>query len=140
MPLSVRNYEVDWQGIVHNAVYLLYFEVARLEYLRRLGLEVTLASIRGESRVVLARNEIDYRTPATFGDNLSVYTRIASIRNTSFVFEGIIEHASTRRVVSENTAVHVWLNGRTGEPERVSDEFRTRVRAFEGDSVVITMP
>ena len=25
--VKVRNYEIDWQGIVHNAVYLYYFEV-----------------------------------------------------------------------------------------------------------------
>jgi acyl-CoA thioesterase FadM len=25
--LRVRNYDIDWQGIVHNAVYSLYLEI-----------------------------------------------------------------------------------------------------------------
>ncbi|MBI4417163.1 MAG: hypothetical protein HY563_00195, partial [Ignavibacteriales bacterium] len=40
--LTVRNYEVDWQGIVHNAVYLLYFEMGRVEYLKQIGATLDL--------------------------------------------------------------------------------------------------
>ena len=138
--VRVRNYEVDWQGIVHNANYLLYFEVARMEYLKHLGLKVDIDSIQNDSRVVLARNEIDYISPARFNDLLNIYTRISSIRNTSFVFEGLMEHATSNDPVSENIAVHVWLNARTREPMTVSDEFRSLIQKFEGDSVAITGP
>jgi len=37
IPVQVRNYEVDWQGIVHNAVYLLYFEIGRVDYFKHIG-------------------------------------------------------------------------------------------------------
>jgi acyl-CoA thioester hydrolase len=67
VPLQVRNYEVDWQGIVHNAVYLQYFEIGRMEYLKRIGVRVDLHSIVNESKVVVARNEVDYRSSSTFG-------------------------------------------------------------------------
>jgi|ERR1051326_158299 acyl-CoA thioester hydrolase len=138
--IRVRNYEVDWQGIVHNANYLLYFEVGRLEYLKHLRVKVDINSIQNESRVVLVRNEIDYKSPARFDDLLNIYTRISSIRNTSFVFEGMMEHATSNRLISENIAVHVWLNAKTGEPVTVSDEFRSMIQRFEGDTVAITGP
>jgi len=65
--LRVRNYEIDWQGIVHNAVYLHYFETAGWAYLENLGLELNIVTIRNESHVVVAGNEIDYDSPARFG-------------------------------------------------------------------------
>lgn len=130
--IRVRNYEVDWQGIVHNANYLLYFETGRIAYLEQIGIPVNVDAVRGESRVVVARNEIDYRSPARFGDELEVLTRISFIRTTSFAFEGIIEGASDGRLIAENVSVHVWLDGSSGEPIRVSEEFRRLVAAFEG--------
>jgi acyl-CoA thioester hydrolase len=130
--IRVRNYEVDWQGIVHNANYLLYFETGRIAYLGHIGIPVNVDSVRGESRVVVARNEIDYLSPARFGDDLEVLTRVCYIRNTSFAFEGIIESGSDRRLIAENVSVHVWLDGPSGAPVRVSEEFRRLVAAFEG--------
>ena len=138
--LRVRNYEVDWQGVVHNANYLLYFEVGRVEYLKHLGVKLDLNSIRNENRVVLVRNEIDYKASAHFDDLLDVFTRVLYIKNTSFAFEGVIEEATTHRRVSENVAVHVWLHPRTGEPVVVSDEFRRIVMGFEGNDVAATGP
>jgi len=88
--LRVRNYQVDWQGIVHNAIYLEYFETGRIEYLRRIGRVLDLASINRSSRVVLARNEIDYISPAKFDDLLEVGTKVSQIGTSSFIFEGVI--------------------------------------------------
>lgn len=132
--IRVRNYEVDWQGIVHNANYLLYFEVGRLEYLKNLGVKVDLSSIQKESKVVLVRNEIDYKSSAIFDEILDIWTRIVYIKNSSFVFEGIIEESKSRRLVAENIAVHVWLDSRTAQPKSVPDEFRSMVQRFEGDT------
>ncbi|HEY6191966.1 MAG TPA: thioesterase family protein [Bacteroidota bacterium] len=138
--VRVRNYEVDWQGIVHNAVYLQYFEVGRVEYLKHIGMELDLNSIRQDSRVVLVRNEIDYKASARFDDLLTVRTRVSFIRNTSFGFEGIIEDSASNRLVSENVAIHVWLHPRTAEPMTVGDRFRKAVMKFEGADVAILGP
>ena len=138
--VRVRNYEVDWQGIVHNAVYLQYFEVGRVEYLKQIGMELDLNSIRHDSRVVLVRNEIDYKSSARFDELLVVRTRVSFIRNTSFGFEGIIEESGANRLVSENIAIHVWLHPKTGEPVTVGDRFRKGVMKFEGADVAILGP
>lgn len=135
--VRVRNYEIDWQGIVHNANYLLYFEVGRLAYLKHLGIAIDVRSIQHDSHVVVARNEIDYRSPALFDEELDILTRIASIRNSSFVFEGIIEEVRTRRLIAENVAVHVWLEQDTAKPQRVGEDFRGFIRHFEGENVSI---
>lgn len=138
--VRVRNYEIDWQGIVHNAVYLLYFETGRVAYLEDLGIKVDINTIQHESRVVVARNEIDYRSPARFGETIDVYTRISFIHKTSFAFEGILEEATTHRRIGENVSIHVWLDHRTGTPMPVPDDFRRIVQRFEGENARITWP
>lgn len=138
--VRVRNYEIDWQGVVHNAIYLHYFEVGRIDYLDRIGAKVDINTINHESKVVLARNEIDYITPARFGEALIVRSRVSLIKNTSFVFEGILEREKTGELVAENVAVHVWLNPATNSPQPVPDDFRKLVQRFEGDTCIIHWP
>lgn len=131
----MRSYEIDSQGIVHNAVYLQYFELARFEYLRKIGYEKDFASVVEGTRVVLVRNEIDYTSSARFDDPLDIYTRISSFGRTSFIFEGFIKNSKTGKSVSRNTAVHVWLDPDTGKPVPVPRGFTRRVGAFEGKKI-----
>lgn len=138
--VSVRNYEIDWQGIVHNAIYLHYFETGRIDYLNRIGAKVDVNAINTSAKVVLARNELDYVTPARFGDTLNVYSRISSIRNSSFIFEGLLERDSTEEIVAENVAVHVWLDPQSNAPMAVPDDFRKLVQRFEGKHCQIHWP
>jgi acyl-CoA thioester hydrolase len=135
LQLRVRNFEVDWQGIVHNANYLHYFEIGRIEYLKHVGIPVDMRSIQSDSKVVVVRNEIDYRSPALFDELLEVYTRVSFIRSTSFAFEGMILEERSRRLIAENLAIHVWLDPVTDRPVRVTEAFRSRIRAFEGRNV-----
>lgn len=129
--IRVRNYEVDWQGIVHNAVYLEYCEVGRIEYLKSLGAKVDLHSINGDSKVVLVRNEIDYKSPARFDELLDIFSRTSFIRNTSFAIESLIEKSGSKQLIATNVAYHVWLDPRTDAPKTISPEFRTLVQKFE---------
>src|SRR3989339_817051 len=88
--ITVRNYEIDWQGIVHNGNYLLYFEIARLEYFKQLGMDFDQRAINGHSKIVVVRNEIDYASQATFGDALTIYTRIVAVKNSSITCESMM--------------------------------------------------
>jgi acyl-CoA thioester hydrolase len=131
--LSVRNYEVDWQGIVHNGNYLLYCEVSRIEYLKHIGARVNITAINNESRVVLVRNEVNYLAPARLGEELRVHTRISWIRTTSFAMEGLIERPATGEVLVENVAIHAWLDPKADVSIPVPESFRELVHRFEGD-------
>jgi acyl-CoA thioester hydrolase len=138
--ISVRSYEIDWQGIVHNAVYLQYFEVGRIEYFNAIGAQIEFTGITGNSRIVLVRNEVDYKTPAHFREALNVYSRISSIKNSSFVVEGMLESATSRTILAENVAVHAWLRPDGKESTTVPDEFRRQVQRYEGKNCVIEWP
>lgn len=138
--IRVRNYEVDWQGIVHNAVYLQYFEVGRVEYLRHIGSALELGNVNEEKKVVLVRNEVDYKMPVSFDTVLEVHTRISKIGTTSFWMEGVLVDQATHSVVGTNVAYHVWLDPSTNKPRDVGDDFRKLIDRFEGQECVIHWP
>jgi acyl-CoA thioester hydrolase len=138
--IRVRNYEIDWQGIVHNANYLLYFEVARVDYFKRVGMDIDERSITGKTKIVVVRNELDYFNPATFDDQLTIYTRIARIKNSSITCEAFMIHAEKQTAIAKNVCVLVWIDPTTNTSIPVPDYFRKRVHQFEGRDVDIHMP
>jgi acyl-CoA thioester hydrolase len=139
--VTVRNNEIDWQGVVHNAIYLHYFEVGRMSYFDKIGFPIKLDNpLNLEWKVVIGRNEIDYRSPARFNEVLNVYTRISWIRNTSFAIEGFIEEEGSGRLIAENVSLHVWLDKLTAKPMMVPVFFRRNVREYEGKDALIQEP
>src|SRR5262245_54420970 len=94
--LRVRNFETDSLGIVHNAIYLEYCEIGRVEYARGLGFRLLPSGILGNYlRINVRRNEINYEASAKVDDLVDVYTRISYIKNSSFCFEHILLNAET---------------------------------------------
>jgi acyl-CoA thioesterase FadM len=88
----------------------------------------------------VVRNEIDYLSPARFGETLDVFTRISFVRKSSFAFEAMMQEASTGRSVAANVSVHVWLDHRSDRPLLVPDSFRRKVSEFEGENARVEWP
>lgn len=133
----VRSYDVDRQGIVHNAVYLYWLEAARIEYFRDLGIPIDRQSFVTKHRFVVVTTEIEYKQPAQFDDPYTVFTRVSFVKNTSFGFEHVIQHENGT-VLATAKAVLVHLNPATHQPERITDSYRSLIKEFEGDSVTFT--
>jgi len=85
LPLSVRDYECDYEGIVNNAVYQNYLEHTRHEYLKQVGLKVVELAQRGINLVVV-RIEIDYLWPLRSGDEFVVGLNLERVSRLRFAF------------------------------------------------------
>ena len=77
--------DTDAQGIVYYGRYLPYFDLARVEYLRRLDL-LRPAALEGDEFVMRAC-AIEYLAPAVFDDVIDIYIRLARFGRTSATFE-----------------------------------------------------
>ena len=86
LPLSVRDYECDFQGIVNNAVYLNYLEHARHEHARSVGLDVVDLA-KKDINIVVVRTEIDYKGSLRSGDAFVVGLNVQRLSRVRFVFE-----------------------------------------------------
>ncbi|MBI2793256.1 MAG: acyl-CoA thioesterase [Ignavibacteria bacterium] len=133
----VRSYDVDRQGIVHNAIYLYWLEAARIEYFRDLGVPIDRQSFVTKHRFVVVTTEIEYVQPGQFDDPYTVFTRVSFVKNSSFGFEHVIQHQNGT-ILATAKAVLVHLNPATQQPERITDSYRSLIKEFEGDSVNFT--
>lgn len=136
--IRVRNFEVDSQGIVHNAIYLEYCETGRVEYIRDLGLNLLQGGVLDNGiKVMVRRNEINYYKPARIDDLIDVYTRVAYIKNSSFCFEHILLSNPKGILYCDQKSIQVNLNPDTNLPERLSDKYRKLLIDFEGSNIEI---
>lgn len=92
LDFSVRDYELDMQGIVNNSVYQNYLEHARHEFLHAKGIDFA-AFARDGINLVVVRAELDYKKPLTSGDQFQVHTRVRMIDRVRFAFDQHIERA-----------------------------------------------
>ncbi len=77
--LAVRFRDCDAMGHVNHAVYFTYLEQCRLTFWRELT-----GTPSPHTRVIIARAECDYRSPAHFGDELEIRLNVAAIGRSSF--------------------------------------------------------
>ena len=136
--VRVRNFEVDSQGIVHNAIYLEYCETGRVEYVRKLGFRLLPGGTFGNSiKVMVKRNEITYNYPARIDDLIDVYTRISYLKESSFCFEHLLINPETNKLYCYNKSIQVYLNPDTNLPERLPEKYRKLFKDFEGRDLEI---
>src|SRR5712671_89508 len=100
--LSVRFRDCDAMGHVNHAVYFTYLEQCRLTYWRELT-----GTPSPHTRVIIARAECDYRSPAHFGDELEVRIGIGEIGQSSFTLLYEIVQAGDGRLVASGKTVMV---------------------------------
>ncbi len=85
LPLSVRDYECDYEGIVNHAVYLNYLEHTRHEFLKHRGIKVVELARRGVNLVVI-RVEADYLFSLRSGDAFNVAVNMERVSRVRFAF------------------------------------------------------
>ena len=124
--------DTDAQGIVYYGRYNPYFDLARVEYLRSLG----LLQPRGKAGdFVMRANDVEYFAPAVFDDEIEVCVRVSRLGRTSVTFEFAAHRVpdDALMVTAHQTLVYVDLAERKAHP--VPNSFREPVIAFEGDDV-----
>jgi acyl-CoA thioester hydrolase len=128
--------DTDAQGIVYYGRYLPYFDLARVEYHRALGLLGMDIGEEGEEFVMRACT-IEYHAPAVFDDLIDVYVRVARIGRTSVTFElaAYRERDDVLMVTATQTLVLVDLEERKACP--IPDTYRNAIREFEGETLAV---
>jgi acyl-CoA thioester hydrolase len=126
--------DTDAQGIVYYGRYLPYFDLARVEYHRTLGL-LRMEIGEGGLEFVMRACSIEYFAPAVFDDLVEVHARLARIGRTSATWEFAAYRVKddVLMVTAEQTAVLVDLDERKAVP--IPQDYRDAIRAIEGDDL-----
>ena len=121
LELKVRDYEVDLQGIVNNAVYQHYLEHARHEFLISRNIDFVALHKQGNDLIV-TRIEIDYKYPLKSRDKFKVTLRVKKEGPLKVIFEQTIVRLPDRKMIVEARVTGVCLkDGRPVRPEDILD-------------------
>jgi acyl-CoA thioester hydrolase len=119
--VRVRFGECDPQGVVFNANYLLYLDVAFTELWReRLGGYAEMIE-RGID-VMLVQSNLSYRRAARADDLIDVRLRVAALGTTSVTMEAAVERDGVTLV--EATLVHVFVDAVSLEKTAIPADVR----------------
>lgn len=108
--LQIRYGDLDSLGHVNNAVFLTYFELGRIEFLKLVSEKFDPAKVG----IVIAHAEIDYKRPLFIQDDPVLDTEVERIGDKSITFLSTIrdkygEMCTQGRVI----AVCIDQSGRT---------------------------
>ena len=135
--VRVRFADTDAQGIAHNASYLVWYEVARVEYLREYAGGYQALRDHGIEALVL-ESHCRYVVPAVFDDLLHVHTRCVGLRGARFRYEyAIVRDDGT--LMADGYTAHACVDSATLKPTRVPDWLRDAIGRVESSSSSTSM-
>jgi acyl-CoA thioester hydrolase len=136
VPVQIRWRDLDALGHVNNAVFVTYFEYARLAYIRELlGPDAPIdrrTMLPVDFQFILAEVTCHYRSPVTLEDRPVVEIWVSQAGRKSFVFEYRMMDEGTGRLLAEGCSTQVWYDYGTGRSVRVPEEIITMVEAKQG--------
>ena len=118
--IRVRYAETDRMGLLHHANYLVYFEQARTELLRTLG--VTYKDLEDQGYLlVLTKVEVRYKRPAHYDDLLTIRTFVE--KTTAVRIDHRYEVVLGGELLAEGSSTLACVD-RTGRPQALPDFLR----------------
>lgn len=111
MKKTIFYHDTDCGGVVYYGNYLKFFEEARTLYMAQKGYSVAALMQQGKFFVV-ARQEVEYKFPVRYADEITVDTKVAEVSDIKIVFENTITNQNGRLCTKgKTTLVCVDKNG-----------------------------
>lgn len=127
--VRVRFAETDAQAIAHHSAYLVWFELARIEYLERF--RGGYPGLRKEGIEALTTEvHVRYVAPARFDDRLVVQARAGELRGARFRFDYRVERDG--ELLADGWTAHACVDARTHRPTRVPGWLADEIATAEG--------
>lgn len=121
MQIRIYYEDTDTGGVVYYANYLKYFERARTEYLREIGIDV-LEYMKKNIFFTVVKAEVNYKYPARYGDLLEVETNLVSLSKAAFELENIIKNKEDGKLIVKGKVKMVCLNEKW-KLKKLSEDF-----------------
>jgi acyl-CoA thioester hydrolase len=125
--LRVRYSECDPQGVVFNANFLMYFDLAMTELWRDLGGYQKMVDAGVD--MVVGEATIRYLAPLRFDDEFEIVTRVVRLGDTSMTTELVIE--SGGEPAAEGTLRHVFIESGGGPKAPIPEPIRSGLARYE---------
>jgi acyl-CoA thioester hydrolase len=120
-PVRIYWEDTDAGGIVFYANYLKFFERARTEWLRSLGIEQRRLKDELHGMFVVAKTNVRYVAPARLDDELIVTARVESVGNASLIInqQALLKSEQASVLLCVGTIKIGWVDENTLQPKRI---------------------
>ncbi len=109
LTITVRYAETDQMGIVHHSVYAVWFEAARTDFIQHTGISYAEMERRG---LLLPLYEITscFKSPARYGDDVVVETRVKSMSRVRLTMAYTVRRAGTDELIATGETLHAFTD------------------------------
>lgn len=113
--VTVRYAETDCMGVVHHATYPIWYEIARTDYIKAVGMSYAQMEQNG---VMLPVTGITckYRSPAHYDDNLLIHARITRLSPARIEFAYTVQRSGESEILAEGTSTHGFVDSQSFRP------------------------
>ena len=121
---KVYYHDTDCGGVVYYANYLVWFEVARTEFLKSRGISYKDLEEKNNLYLMVVESQCRHIAPATYDDSVAIETWISQMKNSSMTFEYKV--FSNDKLIAEGETAHVFIN-KEGKPTRIPQGLKATI-------------
>jgi len=119
--ITARYGETDMMGIVHHSVYALYYEQARVDFIKNFG--ITYLQLEKEGLMLpLVSLNCNYKKPVYFADEVVVETSVEEIKPAKIKFRYNV-YNSDNDLVNTGYTEHGFVDSKTFKPVNAKKSF-----------------
>ncbi|MDX1357285.1 MAG: acyl-CoA thioesterase [Clostridia bacterium] len=107
--IIVRYAETDQMGIVHHSVYPIWFEAARTEFGKAIGMSYSDCEKRGLMLPLLSL-ECNYKKPAYYGETVVIEAWVEKMTPVRMTVAYNVLNKEKRELLATGNTVHAWTN------------------------------
>ena len=126
--VRVRYAETDQMGITYHASYFVWFEVARVDYIRERGISYRDLEKKQGLHLPVIDAQARFLKPAFYDDVLEIRTRMVELSGARISFEYEVHRDGTEGPIATGRTGHAAVDGQ-GKPRRFPEELRQRLES-----------
>jgi len=123
----VRYCETDAMSYSHHSNYLKYYEVGRLNWLKKIGFSYFKME-KDDIILAVVKSKITFRKPAYFEDKLKIKTTLLNPPSYSLEFQ--YEIFKDKTLINEGYTKLIFLNGKNNKPIRCPKEITDAINNY----------
>ncbi|MCI0349750.1 MAG: acyl-CoA thioesterase [Acidobacteriales bacterium] len=130
--LRVRYAETDQMGVVYHANFVVWFEVGRVELLRRLGFRYRDMERDDDCHIAVVDVRCRYKAPARYDDEIVIRTELKNVRESLLHFKYEIVRVEDDTLLAEGETTHIVVN-RNFERTTLPEKYRQMLGITAGE-------
>lgn len=127
--IRVRYAETDGMKVVYHGNYLTYFEEARTNLFRNIGVIYSDIEKAGFYLVVVEAHA-HYRRSAVYDDILHVKASLNEAPSMKIIIDYEISRNNDPEILATGQTVHAFLNAQSGRPIRPPQEYLSIMQRY----------